>query len=405
MSLHHNPRIVTDGLVLAYDMDNAAKSFKGKPTTNLTTNTPTQAGWQGNYSLVSSDTKTFDVTTQQNNSSNTSAWRTWYWDVSSYEGSTITISGDVQFLEANDAEFLHITIGQGNTGSFPVHIAGSNAADKVQISTRPDQKIHMTWTGTINSAGLVGFTQWINNVTADGGNSTLRISNIQIEVNGFETPFVNGTRGNYESLIDLSKNGYQVGADYLGYESDGTFSFDGVDQNFYILNLSSNAPEIYNIQNNLTMEFAFYPEDSGDTGAALCRCGLGTDLTFGFFHQRVNNQIYLHWYNTSGSAFDVSYSDSGVTTNNAWNIGTIVRDGTTAYFYINGNLVTTNTGLSLTSESPTHIGFGATRAANYVGTTAQDFAGKISSAKIYNRALTAAEIKQNFNANRGRFGI
>jgi hypothetical protein len=25
--------------------------------------------------------------------------------------------------------------------------------------------------------------------------------------------------------------------------------------------------------------------------------------------------------------------------------------------------------------------------------------------KIYNKALTAAEIKQNFNATRGRFGI
>ena len=33
------------------------------------------------------------------------------------------------------------------------------------------------------------------------------------------------------------------------------------------------------------------------------------------------------------------------------------------------------------------------------------FIGKIPSVKIYNRALTAAEISQNFNANRGRFGI
>jgi hypothetical protein len=33
------------------------------------------------------------------------------------------------------------------------------------------------------------------------------------------------------------------------------------------------------------------------------------------------------------------------------------------------------------------------------------FNGNISSVKIYNRALTAAEIQQNFNALRGRFGI
>jgi len=31
--------------------------------------------------------------------------------------------------------------------------------------------------------------------------------------------------------------------------------------------------------------------------------------------------------------------------------------------------------------------------------------GNIYSIKIYNRALTSAEIRQNFNALRGRFGI
>jgi hypothetical protein len=31
--------------------------------------------------------------------------------------------------------------------------------------------------------------------------------------------------------------------------------------------------------------------------------------------------------------------------------------------------------------------------------------GKISTAKIYNRALSAAEISQNFNAARDRYGI
>ena len=33
------------------------------------------------------------------------------------------------------------------------------------------------------------------------------------------------------------------------------------------------------------------------------------------------------------------------------------------------------------------------------------FAGEIPIVKIYNRVLTAAEVEQNFNALRGRFGI
>ncbi len=35
MSLSHSPKIVTDGLAFAYDMDNTKKSWNGKPTTNL----------------------------------------------------------------------------------------------------------------------------------------------------------------------------------------------------------------------------------------------------------------------------------------------------------------------------------------------------------------------------------
>ena len=45
-----------------------------------------------------------------------------------------------------------------------------------------------------------------------------------------------------------------------------------------------------------------------------------------------------------------------------------------------------------------------------MGITGEDldvdpFNGKISQTLAYNRALTAAEVKQNFNALRGRFGI
>jgi hypothetical protein len=33
------------------------------------------------------------------------------------------------------------------------------------------------------------------------------------------------------------------------------------------------------------------------------------------------------------------------------------------------------------------------------------FTGNIAMAQLYNRALSAAEIQQNFNAHRGRFGV
>ncbi len=45
MSLSHSPKIVTSGLVFAYDMGNGKKSWKGAPTTNLIT--ASLSGMQG----------------------------------------------------------------------------------------------------------------------------------------------------------------------------------------------------------------------------------------------------------------------------------------------------------------------------------------------------------------------
>ena len=52
MPTHSGPNIVDNGLVLSLDAaDN--NSFRGEPTTNLVTNTPSQNGWAGTYSPVS----------------------------------------------------------------------------------------------------------------------------------------------------------------------------------------------------------------------------------------------------------------------------------------------------------------------------------------------------------------
>jgi hypothetical protein len=41
----------------------------------------------------------------------------------------------------------------------------------------------------------------------------------------------------------------------------------------------------------------------------------------------------------------------------------------------------------------------------YSVNTLYDLAGNISNAQLHNKALSAAEIQQNFNALRGRYGL
>jgi hypothetical protein len=88
---------------------------------------------------------------------------------------------------------------------------------------------------------------------------------------------------------------------------------------------------------------------------------------------------------------------SGVPLNTWFNmVG--VYDGTNASMYINGALVSGPTAKSWnTVANNAQIGR-QTNASEY-------WSGNISQVQIYNRALTATEITQNFNALRGRYGL
>lgn len=190
---------------------------------------------------------------------------------------------------------------------------------------------------------------------------------------------------------------------YQATYANGYFEFDGVDDNLSINDLATTAPQIRSITTVFSEEVVFYPlSTGGDDAAALIRSGLGIDLNFSFFFNRPNRQIYFHWYDTT---FQASFGTTNTVTLDKWNVGTIVRNGSSVSFYINGNLLNTNTGISSPTQVPTSMGIGATRSGTGVGTTGQDLAGRIASVRIYNTVLTDAQVKQNFNAIRGRFGI
>ena len=81
-----------------------------------------------------------------------------------------------------------------------------------------------------------------------------------------------------------------------------------------------------------------------------------------------------------------------------------VRSGTTGYLYIDGILNKQNsvTGNVISADTDSQFFIGNISRPTSPG---EGWNGNIAQASIYNRALTASEIQQNFNALRGRFGI
>jgi hypothetical protein len=392
MAYFHSPTIATNGLVLCLDAANG-ESFRGEPTTNLTTDTPSMNGWQGGYTLVDTNTKTFLIETRQDNAATTSAWRTFYWSVSAYVGQTITISGDVEFVSESNATFRDITIGQGNTGAFPFHINGSDAVDKVVVSTKPINKIRMVWTGVINATGIVGFTQWINNVTANGGNSILRISNVQIEAKSYATPFVNGTRGTtvatgggFGDLSGNGNNGELVNGTTYNSSNLGSLVFDGVDDWVGIPTLLNSTS--IGTSTTLTISIWFNVSIMGD------RMIFSTGQT-------TNDRIYL-WTQSSLHMWRVGNftdtSNQNTISLNKWHFTTLVINGTDISAYLDGVLDYTGTYTPFTTKDYAVFG-------RHGLNSIYSFSGKIGVSHIYNRPLSAAEVLQNYNATKGRYGL
>jgi len=87
---------------------------------------------------------------------------------------------------------------------------------------------------------------------------------------------------------------------------------------------------------------------------------------------------------------------SGYSSTNQWGHGVCTYDQSNKKIYFNGDLKTTS------SEPGITVDFGSPQI-NYP--SSQTFKGNISIVRIYSKALTASEIKQNFQALRSRFGI
>jgi hypothetical protein len=202
--------------------------------------------------------------------------------------------------------------------------------------------------------------------------------------------------GSGTTWTDLSGNGKNgTLTNGVGYNSSngGSLSFDGVDDyvNCGTTNLSSGT--------SLTVEVWVKPGTTQDAYSDILDYGHGGGGNAGFVIQQDNlstNQYYFAYWN--GTTYDITSTVTIGTS--SFNHLVFTKSGTSVAGYLNSQNTLNYTGSSTIycSGRTLHIG-------RFVAGAGREFNGNISSVKVYNRALTAAEISQNFNALRGRFGI
>lgn len=188
---------------------------------------------------------------------------------------------------------------------------------------------------------------------------------------------------------DLSGNGRNSTLSNGPIFNTNYFSFDGTND---VATLSNN---FIPADSPLTVSVWVKPRSDGmlvDT--------LNDSLSWDGFTIRIQSGFYRWWLFKQNNSPNIQASlASTLVYNGNWQNVTGTYNGTTAALYINGVLdvsVAYSGGYDLGTAN---IGIGAR------ATTANPCNCDISNVSIYNRALSANEVQQNFNAMRGRYNV
>lgn len=197
--------------------------------------------------------------------------------------------------------------------------------------------------------------------------------------------------GTGTTWFDTSGNGNNGilgnGPTYLQERGRGSIAFNGT---------SSYATGSLNVSGqNITANIWCYPSTTGSYRTPLTNEVFDNVMT-GYAIQQRNNTTFWVAVGIWGVATEV-VSNIPYTINQWINL-TLTYNGSTLSGYKNGILFGTTPCSRSFSAGSLIVGAGPRGQSEH-------FSGSISTVQIYNRALTAAEVQQNFNALRNRFGI
>jgi hypothetical protein len=225
----------------------------------------------------------------------------------------------------------------------------------------------------------------------------------RIVTNGLVLAFDAGNTKSYPgsgtTWTDLSGNsntGTLTGGPTYSSTNGGAIVFDGI--NDYVL-VSSSASIPYS-STARTVSIWFYTNTTtwaADVNNLFFYGSSGNGNSFGIdFSTYPSMEVWTYGGAGRDLTFSTTYSQVG------WKNITVTYDGaTTILIYENGTFTQTLTLVAACTTPSSSVYIGSLDPSIVSGY----YDGNIAQVSIYNRALTAAEVLQNFNALRGRYSI
>lgn len=406
MSLVLSPSIVTNGLVLYYDMNNTKKSWEGRPITNQfaipTPDSNFDVYFEVNGTGVFKRVLTgryggYDITT------NDVVYR---YDLGAtgchYHGNDVTITAGQVATWSFDYFVDPSVIGYPSTNflaNFEGVLSGS-IADPTPTEIGVWKKL--TFSGTAGSTGtcrMLLYPGACGDRLASGGFVLFKNPQVEFDAPGnTPSPFVAGTRSNTQALLDLTGNSILTPS--LTYASDNTFSFSSASSNAITVPLSTGFNKLAG-----SINFWVHPTGyNGGNGYFVNRDDATANAVDWLWIGPYSDTFYFRIGDgTACCANDLSIGSwSTVAPINTWiNLCFTWLSAGTSVIYKNGEYLTSRAISAIPATNPTatgRIGLGHANADSF-------FNGKIAATQIYNRQLSAVEVYHNFQTHRGRYGL
>lgn len=388
MATTTGPYLDRSGLVFYYDTRNTNESFKGRPTTNYIGNgnfsngqgIENEGGSYGNNTIIAmkSPSKSSYVLRQ---GTGNGEYEIDFKNGTSIEANT-TYCMSIWVAYTSDwngnSQILHSRWYNGSGGAYITTGAGTVAETKV-IDGLTWERRYTTFTtpSTVN-----GNFDWYLGYPTGNTAGYRYIADVMLEKGNYPSQFIDGTRYNNGSIIDIT-GGRTINASSVSFDSTDDLDFDGVSDVVEIPTLTDIIDSDYTIE-------ALIKRDV--TGI---QHGILSDYQYAWWIFKITsgNKAYIRhkWNNTTNVIIEGSTNiGTGYT-----HVAVTFSKTSGMKLYVNGELDGSNSSTQpfiLAGRGPRYIGHLREGAP---GSPSSYFNGKIPSIRAYNRALSADEVKVN----------
>jgi hypothetical protein len=392
MPTHTGPNTAADNsIVFSYDVGDLKNSYRGEPTTNYISDADTMSSWTSYYRTLASSTFTTEFGTTGYRFVKQPSWNGVYKIFNLPSTGTYTFSAWFKYNE-----------GSANNNGATVYIYNYGGGDTAATLNKSLVGVWQRVSHTINVTSLTNVHMFlisyggVDSGTINPDYSSWEVTMPQVELNSHPTQFVNGTRSVTQGLLPLIGNA-TIDLSNVSFDSSAKKTFDGT--NDYVPITLNTSIVVYCLEMVWYNNNAIPNNDTVIGGPTTYQTpiefnGDRTGVHLGAWTGGMTNEAIHIWGGGGATSNRVAAAVGYHHIVFNWNGITydIWVDGVnTTTYYQNG---TTPAGLI----TATSIKLGRD-VDNYC------FNGQIPITKIYNRALSAVEVKQNYQQYKSRFNL